>query len=133
MPSAVAVASMPGARWKRIAKGDRLADLLAALGDKLVVAAHFLAVIAENDGALVDEAEAPHIAVVAGLTMRLESLSSKRSMPTSLTPLPSEPSSRIAVELVSASVSVLCAAVVRSACDQFRAAGVRQGRQDRRN
>src|SRR5436190_19895587 len=48
-------------------EGDRLADLLAALGEKLVVAAHFLAVIAEHDGALVDEAAAAAVAVLAGL------------------------------------------------------------------
>ena len=49
----------------RIGRG--FADLLAALGDQLVGAAQLLAVIAEHQAALVDQAEAADVAVVAGL------------------------------------------------------------------
>ena len=65
MPSAVAVVSTPGARWKRTAYPADSRIFLRPLGDQLVGAAQFLAVIAEHDAALVDEAEAADIAVVA--------------------------------------------------------------------
>ena len=72
-------------------------------GDQLVLAAHFLAVVAEHQAALVDQAEAADIAVVAGLepaaVIVLAAVDGRRRS----TPLPSVPSARIAVELVSPS------------------------------
>ena len=67
MPSAVIV----GLDSRREVEADRVrrgfADLLAALGDQLVGAAQLLAVIAEHQAALVDQAEGADIAVVARL------------------------------------------------------------------
>ena len=66
-PSAVVAASTSGWRWKRTAIRDRLGLPAPALNGEQILAAKLAPVGGEGELALVDEAEAPDVAVVARL------------------------------------------------------------------
>ena len=115
-PSAVLVTSTAGARWKRDGEGDRL--VRASCGRPAISRSSppsMAAVAGEVEPALVDQAVAADIAVMAGLERGRCRRSRRGPARPRRRPCRAMPSSWIAVELRSPRVSVEWAAVVRRA------------------